>query len=198
MRLLYKEGATLKQKIGAILILAFAIFTYIAIFSHVLINENVILPLTVVSIATSALVIIYFYRKLLDKTSILSKRIKEKGERKISFLFIYFFISPMVIYPTISIGIPSAFHMLVSEPGELVVTVEYKSNYHRSFRNGCFDIEGYKYPLNDEVCGASKDEWDSFVVGDKILLSGKKSYLGFSYNKYKKLTNQYSRSLRSG
>ena len=190
MRLLFQKGATLRQKVVLIPILALVVSMCFVLFSHVLINENVIFPLSIIAIAASAFAIIYFFRVLLDKDSAMSRRIKARGEKTISFMIIYVLITPLILYPSIAVGIPSALHMLVSEPGDLVVTVEYKSSSYRSgkFRYGCFDVQEYKYFFNNEVCGLSKDDWNSFVAGDRIRLSGKKSYFGFSYSQYEKLT----------
>lgn len=86
----------------------------------------------------------------------------------------------------ISVGIPSALHHIsVSAPGELVVTVESKpSSYRERYRHGGVYIEEYKSFLNNQVYGIDKADWDSLRSGDKLRLSGKKSYFGFSYNQY--------------
>ena len=191
MQLLFPKGATREQKVFIILLLSVAVFLPFVFLSNTLINENVVFLLAIIVIIASILSIVFFVRVLSDKTSVFLKNIRENRERPIIVILFLCLIAPFILYTSISIGIPSALHILLSEPGELMVTVKSKpSSYSERYHHGGVYVEEYNYFLNDKVYGINKTDWDSMVPGDKLRLLGKKSYLGFSYNQYEKLTSR--------
>ncbi|MBU1052393.1 MAG: hypothetical protein KKC46_01010 [Proteobacteria bacterium] len=188
MPLFFKEVSSLKQKVGVSLFCAIIGFSFFPIFSRVLVNDNVIVTFSVLAIIVYILTVIYFFIVLLNKTSKFHKNIEAQGKKPSLLLLGICFLSPLILYMSISVGLPSALHMLVSEPGQLVVTVKSKRSV-RYCRNGMY-INEHKYFLNNEVCRINKADWESLASGDKISLLGRKSYFGFSYDQYKILTNK--------
>ena len=181
MTLPFIESSTLKKKIAVCFLPILGLMLF-SLFSPVLINENVIFTLSVVTAIASVLAIIYFVRESLNKTSKLHEIINKQRVNPIISLLLLCLCAPLFLYMSISIGIPSVLHTLISEPGESVITVESKLS-DRHCRNGIY-TEEYKYLLNGRVCGIKKTDWESLVLGDKIRLLGSKSYFGFSYDRY--------------
>jgi hypothetical protein len=115
-----------------------------------------------------------------NENTFLSKKWKAKGERPASLKVASFLLVPLLIYPSISVGLPSVLHVLVSKPAETVVTVRKES---QSYVKGIY-VEGHTYIFNDRVYGIEKIDWASLKPGDRVRLFGKKSCFGFSYSRY--------------
>jgi hypothetical protein len=193
--LLFPKEATLNQKIAIVLSMLLAILTIFGIvgylFLHILINDNVFSALIIPTVVASLLIIIFLGKAVFNETSFVRKYANIMKQGPLKFILSMCLVVPVVLSIFITIALPSTLHIFASEPGDLVVTIKQKSLWYKSRTcDGSIYIEEHKNFMNNKVCGISKNDWDTLVSGDKIRLTGKKSYVGFNYDKYELLTRR--------
>lgn len=182
MKRLFREGAWFSEKLVLISFGLSAIFSIYSIITNVLIEDALFIRLLLVATIYSIILVALYLRVFLTNHSGLSQSIKNNGKNPGVVITAIIIVLPLLHIPAISKGMPAAIHHLISENAEQVVTVEktFSSEY---CGRGAY-IQEYQYLFNNEICGIANEDWELLRNGSRVLLVGRKSFLGFSYDKY--------------
>jgi hypothetical protein len=181
-----------KGKLGLILLAVMLILTMAAGLLDTLIDENIFVAVSLISLVISVPVIIITIQKL--RSGGLNDYAKKHSW--VTYIGLIFFTPLLFAYP-FAVGAPAALHMFLASKGELVVTVDSKGSSFRSRRvcSGRVYLKEYKYMMNDSICGIREIDWNTLKPGDKIKLYGSSSQVGFKYTKYEKLVSVNTSSM---
>lgn len=156
----------------------------VGLFSNILIHENVARVLFKSSIIITIILSFGIFRLAIKKS-------KNTGIKNyiITFICTPLFIFGLVYLSTLR-GMPSIIHVLISSESSMKVTTLKRSSIYRSKHcKGKVYIQGYSLFLNDRICKIQKGVWNDLEHNDSLLLTGNSSFLGFTYNRYRKLTS---------
>lgn len=93
---------------------------------------------------------------------------------------------PLLMFMGVCNGVPTLVHLLLpTEQRAVVVTVDHKSHgYYNKSCNGELFIKEFDGFLSN-VCGIQKADWQQIKDGQKMMLIGQRSAIGFSYSGYR-------------
>lgn len=149
------------------------------------IRDVVIEPLMWLSVGISiCAAILFYYFYFTDRNSFREKLksaiLKTKNRRKVRFVLFSPLIIPVMVFPTISIGLPTLVHMIISKPGVEHLTVESKQSlYRQKYCKGGIEVKEYNYLWNKRICGLDIDLWRKIKPGQSISVVGTVSPIGF-------------------
>lgn len=165
----------------------------VGIWSDILVDNRVFVPLLKVSLALSAVFVVYliyvmfigdtFARRNIERMQ--DKRGKKRKRRWTAVLGLFLLI-PTLFILGIAKGLPFIGHYFTAHDAEMTLTIARKSSsYHQRYCSGRIEFKAYPYLFNDEVCGIQKADWETIQPGEKIVLIGKQSKYGFTVERYR-------------
>ena len=160
---------------------------FVGLHLNVLIDESLVTILRYTAVIIS---ITLYYIALKNRERL--KETYKKAQRKFSpwFVVISLFIAiPVISELVIAKALPSLLHYIVTSPSSLVVTVNAKGRAFDSSKycHGKVEVKEYQYNFSiNKICLNDKALWSSLKSGDKLTLTGDKSFIGFSYSEFKK------------
>lgn len=180
MSFFFHKSATKPEKIRISLFLGFLCMSIFGMLSDVLLDEQIVRPIFWFSMALSIVCLPLAVRMVKRSPSyILIDSRRERWKLYASFAFAI----PFLMYATLARGLPALAHHILAKPGEITVTIHSKSSAYRSryCTTGSVSFEEYRYFMNGSLCGFAQVHWDAFKQGDQLVMHGRKSILGFSY-----------------
>ncbi|MDC5857453.1 hypothetical protein [Vibrio europaeus] len=136
----------------------------------------------------------FFWRKSKENQMTISNEHTKENKITAFSLLMLPFLYLLFLYQLVCIVAPTLIHHItLGEEYELQVTVNKRSSSYdgtvvpRMLGEPCKGlvyITEYSYESNDSVCGLTKEDWSNIERGDVITLTGRKSFIGFSYDTY--------------
>jgi len=187
------------------IIFCLAVLMVIGMWSDMLVDNQVFVPLMKISAGLAALFIVFliyvlfigdtFVRRNMARMQ--SKRGK-KGNRNWALILGLLLVIPTLFIVGLGKGLPYIEHYLRAHEGEMLLTISGKGHsYRQRHCSGRIEFKDYPYLFNDEICGIQETDWDSIQPGQKILLIGKQSDYGFSVERYQLLEKDIATSAHS-
>lgn len=181
MNILFKENATLGQKIQIIFFLMVLITALFGIFSNMLVNESILIY--EYSNYIALVTVLIFLISLFKPNSTLKKRLEEQKKSIVLSTIIMICFIPLITKLTCERGIPIILHTFTKKPSEMKVVVS-KQESSKHCRKGV-ELFGYERLGNGKVCGLG-DKFLSFAKsGTKFTLIGEESIFGFTTDRYR-------------
>lgn len=182
----FLPGTPLLAKIGTSFFLVILLCGLIGIFVNVLIDTWLIDKLYWVAGGLSVVLILLVLAGLLNPKSHYRAQMQARIGSMWKLVFGMLVGIPLLMFMGICNGVPSVVHMLLpSEERAVVVTIDHKpSGYYNKGCNGEIFLQEFD-GLFSAVCGIHKDDWQQLKDGQKILLIGQRTMIGFSYNGYR-------------
>ena len=143
-------------------------------------------------LAASCPVLAYFFFKLTSK-DFRANIWMLSGRYAVAKTAVAFLVGvPLIFHVAFTKGVPSVYHFVWSEPGSIVVTVDDTSvscggRYNIGLSKGVSLIE-YSYFMCDTVCDVPRPLWEKLKKGDRLLLAGTRSRVGFHPHSIEQVT----------
>jgi len=178
-----KAKSTIKTLIVSSVLIVISLSALYSIFTDFIPNQDYIKQATNFSLSLSAILTVIAYIAFFKNDSQWRRSLRGIQNVWVSVLMIPLVIF-MLPYGAITKGIPSLIHEFIdSYNGYESFVVESKQvNYYKKRCTGGVDIDLNLF-LGNKACGLPRDMWDEVSVGDTLVLIGKKSIFGLSYDK---------------
>ncbi|GIU38114.1 hypothetical protein L2719_07225 [Shewanella schlegeliana] len=188
---IFAPKTTRTQKVLAYISMLLLALMLVAVFSNTLVNDEVYEQLSLFAAVLSLLLLIAMFWSLKQKHSWLRIKLDNPPRSPIKVILSVTIAIPILLHFSLAKGLPVVIHTLLADKAVVVATIDDKRfGYYSRTCDGGLYLQGYRFWGNDYICGISKQDWDSYQSGDKLVLYGDKSLMGFTYQKYTQLTDE--------
>jgi len=165
-------------------LLIMSILSIYGIWSDFLPNGEFFGYMQIVSLFVATILTLLFYIEFSKPTSRFRTNIKGKQSPLATAIAIALVLY-IVSYISITLAMLALLHEFTASKGQQSFVVKSKSSsYHDRRCTGGITIE-HKSFLKDKICGIPQDFWQDISKGDMLILMGKKSQFGLSYDRVK-------------
>jgi hypothetical protein len=185
------KGTRSHQKVLGGCILLLLALDLVGILGQLLMNEECLLQLIIISALLSLAAIVAFIRTLFNKDSQIRKNVDAQESSPWVMTVCAIIATPILIGLAVGKGLPVLAHAMLSQQASLEVTVKRTATTFRNkYCDGGVYIAEYRIFLNDQICGIANSDWQSLEPGTRLRLYGEESPFGFSIDQYQVLTNE--------
>ncbi len=167
------------------ILIFFAVIAAYGMATNFIPNDTYALFMQCLTTAITVLFSIYFYPIHFKKKK---KARGNSGNKSRSYTFLLVPAGPFVLLLfSLVWGLPSILHGLLAEDAEESYKVYAPRHAYINTSGSCKGGLAFesKLLIKNRVCRIPRDIYESVSDGDTIIVSGKKSMLGFSYNSFK-------------
>lgn len=179
----FVKGTTLKQKTLALCFFLFVPFILLPVIFEIIVFENILKPLSWFILLVSIVLSVIVLKHLFTKGSAIQKYFESSKERPWVVAILIPLVIPVMLIMVFAKALPIFLHILHSSPAIMIVTVKQKDSiYSDKYCSGGFEVDEFNLFLNNQVCDIDIESWKRLKVGDKVILLGSQSSIGFIYD----------------